>query len=113
MHWPKIKFLGYLFFLIVNSISFVVDVLMGEGGSGKIYESLRLPILILSGALLFIETFRYLFKKFLRGNKIIVAVASIFLTLLQVIILPFIFFVFAMYVLAPILGWSGFYVTMP
>ncbi len=86
---------------------------MGEGGSGKIYETFRLPIVILSGVLLFVETLRYLFKKFPNGNKIIVAVVSIFLGLLQVIILPFIFFIFAMYILAPILGWSGLYVTMP
>lgn len=109
----KLCFIGYLTYIVLNSISFVIDVLKGEGGSGKIFNKLWLPILILSSILVLIGTISYLFKTFPNINKAISSILSILAASLQLVVLVFVFFFFAMIILAPILGRLGFYITMP
>jgi len=109
----KVCFIGYLTYIGLNSISFVIDALNGQGGSGKIFSKFWLPILILSSILVLIGTVGYLLKMFPSMNKVVLIILSILATSLQVVVAVFIFFFFAMIVLAPILGRLGFYITMP
>lgn len=106
-------FIGYLTYIVLNSISFVIDALKGQGGSGKIFSKLWLPILILSSILVLIGTFSYLLKIFPNVNKAILIILSLLAASLQIVALVFMDFFFAMMILAPILGWLGFYITMP
>ena len=106
-------FIGYLTFIALNSISFVIDALKGQGGSGKIFSKFWLPILILSSILVLIGMIGYLLKIFPNMNKAILIILSILAASLQVVALVFIFFFFSMITLAPILGRLGFYITMP
>lgn len=109
----KLCFIGYLTYIALNSISFVIDALKGQGGSGKIFSKFWLPILILSSILVLIGTISYLLKVLPNINKAILIILSILAASLQVVALVFIFFFFAMILLAPILGRLGFYITMP
>lgn len=109
----KLCLTGYITYIILNSISFVIDALKGHGGSGKIFSKFWLPILILSSILVLIGTIAYLLKAFPNINRAIAIVLGILIASLQVVVLVFIFFFFAMIILAPILGRLGFYITMP
>lgn len=109
----KLCFMGYLTYIAFNSISFVIDALNGQGGSGKIFSKFWLPILILSSILVLIGTIGYFLRIFFNMNKAILIILSILATFMQVVALVFIFFFFAMIMLAPILGRLGFYITMP
>lgn len=109
----KLCLLGYMTYIGLSSIFFIVDVLMGQGGSGKIFYKFWLLILILSSSLVFIGSTGCLFKILPKINKLILIISSILVTSLQIIILIFTFLFFAMFILAPILGRLGFYITMP
>lgn len=109
----KLCFISYLTYIGLNSIFFVIDALKGQGGSGKIFNKFWLPILILSSILVLVGTISCLFKIRPSINKAILIILSILAASLQVVALVFIFFFFAMIILAPILGRLGFYITMP
>ena len=109
----KLCLIGYITYIILNSISFVIDAFKGYGGSGKIFSKFWLPILILSSIIILIGSISYLLKIFPNMNRARVIILSILAVSLQVAVLAFIFFFFAMIILAPILGRLGFYITMP
>lgn len=109
----KLCFIGYLAYVVLDSVSFVIDALKGQGGSGEIFSKFWLPILILSSILVLIGTIIYLFKIFPNINKAILIILSILVSSLQMLVLVFVFFFFAMIILTPILGQLGFYITMP
>ena len=113
MQGLKICLIGYLTYIILTSTIFIIDVLTGGGGSGKIFNKFWIFIIILTSVLIFYGSTGYLFKIFPKINKLILITSSVLITSLQIIILIFIFFFFAMYIVAPILGRLGFYVTMP
>lgn len=109
----KLCVIGYLSYIILSSIFSIIDVIMGEGGSGRIYQKFELVILILASLFLFIGTCDYLFAKFKKVNRLILVLLGIFATFLQVMAIIYIFSFFAVFILGPILGFCGFYVTMP
>ncbi|MFA6349350.1 MAG: hypothetical protein WCY12_00280 [Candidatus Omnitrophota bacterium] len=113
MRWPKVNLIAYIVCLILDSVIFTVDMLLGQGGSGKISEKFGLPVIILVSILILIGTSGYLYKFMSKVNKIILAILIIFVTFMQLIGLIIIAFLFNMYILAPILGRLGYYVTMP
>ncbi|MDP2905895.1 MAG: hypothetical protein Q8O22_06330 [Candidatus Omnitrophota bacterium] len=113
MQWFKVNLVGYLICISLDSIVFVADVLLGQGGSGRISEKFGLGVIILISTLVFVGTTGYLFRIIPKINRIVLVVLSILASFLQIIILIGISFFFNMYILAPILGRLGFYITMP
>lgn len=113
MRIPKLCILGAVGYLCLSSVIFTIDVLVGQGGSGKVYELCWLPILILTTTVISIGTTRYLINKFDKSNKLFISLLIIMGVSLQIIMLYFLFILLALTTLAPILGRAGFYVTMP
>lgn len=113
MGQPNLFLVGYIAYIILNSVIFIIDVLMGHGGSGEIFEKFWLLILATCGIIIFIATTKYLFKILVKVNKIILLILSLAATFLQMVALYFIFFFLAMFILASILAKNGYYVTMP
>lgn len=109
----KLCLIGYISYIFLNSISFVIDASKGHGGSGKIFSKFWLITLILSSILILIGSIKYLFRMFPGINKMLLIILSILATSLQIIVLFFIFFFFVMIIIAPVLGRLGFYITMP
>ena len=109
----KLCLIGYTTYIILNSIFFIIDALKGHGGSGEIFSKFWLPILILSSILILVSSIKYLLKIAPKMNRAILIVLSILVSFLQIAILVFIFFFFAVIILAPILSRFGFYITMP
>ena len=105
--------MGYIAYVGLRSLSFIIDALMGKGGSGGVSERLWLPILTVASIFILFGTISFLSKFLPKMNKLILAILGVFVSLLQVLILNFVFFVLAVSILAPILGRSGFHITMP
>lgn len=109
----KLCLIGYITYLGLSSIFYIMDIVTGGGGSGKILKMSGWPILILASIMILIGTTSYLFRILPKINIVILIILSILATFLQVVILAVALFFFVMYVLALILGRCGYYVTMP
>lgn len=113
MQWLKINIISYIVCIVFDSIIFVLDAVFGQGGSGRISDKFGPWIIILVSILILIGTTGYLFNVILKVNRLVLAILSILASCLQIIILIAVVFLVNMYILAPILGKLGFYITMP
>lgn len=109
----RLCLIGYIIYSSLDLFGFVIDALMGLGGSGDIYERFWLFSLIFASPIIFIGTSWYFFRILPRINRVILIILCLMVTFLQIVILMAILFFIATVIIAPILAYFGYYVTMP
>ena len=113
MNWVKFNLIGMLTFLIITLVGFVTDIINGSGGSAKIFTWFLIAGFILSAIFLIIGTYNILISFFPHLIKIIILLLLVFFTSLQLLFNYIISFILAMYVIAPVMGRMGYYITTP
>ncbi len=112
MKWPKLCIFGYISYISIELVVFVINTVFNNKKVSDFIEFLWIPNLILFGIIIFIGTSMFFLKKISNYNKILVIIFSLLITVIQMICLWMIAFACAMFIVAPILAHFGFHVTM-
>lgn len=113
MYWIKLNLLGISVFIFFALTGFVVDIMHGTGGSEKNFTAFLWIGFILSSIFFLIGTYKIIISSFSHLIKIASLLLVLVLAGLQLLLSYIIFFILAMYVISPIMGRVGYYVTMP
>ncbi|MDP2923831.1 MAG: hypothetical protein Q8O30_08980 [Candidatus Omnitrophota bacterium] len=113
MQWIRLNLLGIFVFLLFDLTGFVIDIMHGTGGSAKISTVFLCIGLVLSSIFFVIGTYKIIISSFPHLIKIVSLLVVFLLTGLQLLLSYIISFILAMYVISPIMGRMGYYVTMP
>lgn len=113
MRWIKLCVIGYMSYIVIGLSVFVINIVIVNRKINDFLELLWIPNLILFSGVILIGTFLFLVNKNPSCSKIVLMILSFLLTVVQMLCLFLVSFVFAMFIIAPILHRFGFYVAMP
>lgn len=113
MRWLKLCVFGYVSYIIIELVIFVINTISTQRKINDFLEFLWIPNLFLFGSVILIGTFLFLLNKNPSYSKIVLMLLSFLFTFIQIVCLWAVAFACAMLIVAPILHRLGFYVAMP